>query len=134
MTYWYINKCDTRSVVRVRLFIVDESVLPPIADHEPKSHKDEGQQVNTCCCLWVELEKRDEEDVCADLPEERLCAEKIALLREKIQRKLEPDEEKESSGIVKEVEGTITLVTHGGRQIGRSVSFHVVMLHMMVEI
>jgi hypothetical protein len=42
-TYCLVNQCDAGAEIRVRIYLVNKTMLPPIPNHHPKSHKREGQ-------------------------------------------------------------------------------------------
>lgn len=133
--YRNINQCDTRAVVRVRINGVHESVLAPVSHHETTAHDRERENKHEHGRPGIDIVvEQVDSDIVAEFPECGPAGIFELALPEEVERKLEPDEEKEPANVTGKVPATIAIVEHGRAEVLLAISLDVVVLDMVVVI
>lgn len=109
-TYRNINQRYARAIIRVRVVPVDKSMLAPVPDHEAQTEQRQRQHNSKGTGPWVESEERHDHGIAGQLPKSSLECKCTSAFSQKIERKIEPDEEVESPDVVKEVKDVVAFV------------------------
>lgn len=134
-TYRCINQCDTGPKVGIRLDLVYESVLAPIAGHQRNAHQSKRNQEDRDGSAGVnKLVHAVKEDVVCNLTASSLERKTGLVVAHEIARQVEPNKQVKAANIVQEVQNAVALVSHCRGQIVGSIAFDVVVLDVMEEI
>lgn len=110
-------------------------MLAPVSYHQPDSHDCQREDKYEGCRAGVDVvvEQVDGE-VIAQLPESSLAGVCFLALGPEILGEFEPDKEEETADVAGKVGDAVTVVEHGCAKILGSVTFHMVVFDVVVEV
>lgn len=134
-TYRYIDEGDARPEVGVRLNLVNESMLSPVASHQSQAHESERDQEHERRRTGIDKAVHQvQEDIVTDLASRSLKREIRLACTQEVHRQIEPNQKVESTNVLREVPNTVPLVADSGRKVVGSVAFNVVMLDVVIVV
>jgi len=134
-TYGHIDEGDARPEVGVRLNLVNESMLSPVASHQSQAHESERDQEHERRRASVDKTVHEvQEDVVTDLASRSLEREIRLASTQEVHRQVEPDQKVEPTDVLRKVPNAVPLVANCRRKVVGSVAFNVVMLDVVIVV
>ena len=110
-------------------------MLAPVARHESQAHKSERNQKDKDCCASVNITvHKVQENVVAPFAHTSLERKVDLTGANKVHGQVEPNEEIESTDVLREIPNTIPLIPDSGREVIGSVAFHMMVLDVVIVI